>query len=168
MRKVLRGEKAGVALNYGDAYGRQLGAQNVRAVAWGVHPHSVYDGWSRADGDVFGDHAETRACLARARKEVWLTGKLVRHLIELSHADGMLTRGRSEGIVPLKDGEALGDAFTVQGAEKLAFRGGDLRLGGKQGPRSHQKDGGEQCEGACELRHIRTPLEMALNRLFAY
>jgi hypothetical protein len=64
----------------------------------------VNDGRVGADGDVFGDDAEPRAGFTRTRKQVRLTGKLVRHLIELSHADGMLTRGRSEGIVPLKEG----------------------------------------------------------------
>jgi hypothetical protein len=78
-------------------------------------------------------------------------------LIELSHAGGVLTSGGSESVVPLKNGEAQSGAFSVQGVEKLALRAGILRRPGKQGPRSHQKDGNDENSEARELPHARLP-----------
>src|ERR1700735_4018894 len=168
MRKILHRKESGTALRDGNAHSAQVGTENVRAMSGGMHPHIVDDSGIRADGDVLGDDAEVGPCVAKAREEGGLTGKLMRHLIELRHAASVLTSGGSKSGVPLKNREAQSGAFTVQGVEKLTLRASSLRRPSKQGPRSHQKDGKDENSEARTLPHAILPRETGRKRSFPY
>jgi hypothetical protein len=75
----------------------------------------------RTDGDIFRDDAEARASIREACFEARLVRELVLEHIQIEHEEGMVAGGFEEGVIPLKLGEALGDAFAIQGLKELAF-----------------------------------------------
>ncbi len=89
-REILDGEKHVAGLYYGDADGVQVWIEQVGAVRRRVHPLRV-DTYDRGTlCDIFGDGAEACSGLARAVLHGRFAGKLVRQLVHLGHAQGVL------------------------------------------------------------------------------
>ena len=59
----------------------------------------------RSDGDVFRNHAESRASLGEAGFEVRLAGELVFEDIVKRHAVGVFAGGGGERFIPMEGGQ---------------------------------------------------------------
>jgi hypothetical protein len=101
------------------------------------------------DGDVFCHHAETRAGANCPHAQIGFARKLVRELVVLSHAFGMLAGGGGERIIPHEHRQPESGAFAVERLKQQAFGSGDPALRGN-GKGRHNQNGEDHGGYACE------------------
>ncbi len=75
----------------------------------------------RSDGDVFRNHAESRASLGEAGFEVRLAGELVFKDIVKRHAVRVFAGGGGERFIPMEGGQRSPGTLTVGCIEESAF-----------------------------------------------
>jgi hypothetical protein len=102
------------------------------------------------DGDIFCDHAETRAGASGPHAQTRFARKLVREQVVLSHAFGMLASGRGQRNIPHEYRQPESGAFAVDRLKQQAFGSGDRALCRESKGRRHNQNGEDNGGYACE------------------
>ena len=89
----------------GNSHGRETGVEDISAVAGRIHPPRVNGFRIGSDGDIFCNHAKSRASLGEAFSQVQLAGELVFEDIVKRHAVGVFASGGGERLIPMESGQ---------------------------------------------------------------
>ena len=155
---VGHGEENALGRDHGDADAIDFVVEQVGAMAGGVEPGLVDGGRVGADGDVFFDETEVRACLAGAGGEVGFAGVAMGDGALGGHAHAMLQGGVGEGLIPNETAAAFLLAGLVGEGKQLLGLGGlrrpvpSLGVGGRRG--GEQKNGDGRAEALPEDVHV--------------
>ena len=125
--EIFDGEKHVTGLDDGDSDGVQIRSEKVGAVRGRVHPLRVDADDGGTLGDIFGNGAEACSGLARAVLHGRLAGKLVRELIHLGHAQGVLMGSGGQRGIPTQRRQARSRAIAIGGVQQSLVSGTGLR-----------------------------------------
>jgi hypothetical protein len=119
--KVLHGEESVCPSRNGNAYGRELGVENIPSVPRRMHPPVMNFCRIGTDGDVFSHHGIFCASLGSTLVQGRFARQLMREDIFTRHELRVMAGGGGEGIIPFKRVQSGGGTFAVRGIEKDFF-----------------------------------------------
>ena len=103
------------------------GSRRLARCGGGVHPLRVHAGDGGTLRDIFGDRAEAGTSLARTVLHGRFAGKLVRELVHLGHAQGVLMGSGGQRGIPSQSRQAGGGAIAIGGVKQSLVGGAGLR-----------------------------------------
>ena len=113
-----------------------------------MHPSRMNDLGIRSDGNVFRNHAESRASFGEAFSEIRLAGELVFENVVKRHAVGVFAGSGGERFIPLEGGQRSLGALAIGSIEESAFIvGKSLRSERRRDEKNYKKSCGQENSG---------------------